>query len=96
MAYSTSNPPKLVVQDIGNQGPATWTLTGTDAASVVQVTGYITNGGDLGMKVGDLVEYFETDAKVASGLYVSAVSSTAPGAVDLGNATTIASGTNSD
>lgn len=94
MSYSTSTPPRLSTQSI--TGRRVWELEGTDAASVVQVTGYITNGGDLGMKVGDLVRYLETDTNIYSNFTVATVSSTAPGAVDLTDATTSATGTNSN
>lgn len=82
--------------DIGNQGSAAWKLRGTDAASVVRVTGFITDGGDRGMKPGDTVEYWETDSNIVSKFVVITVASTGSGAVDLGDATTVGSGTNSD
>lgn len=97
MTYSTSTPPALVGQAIGFQtGARRWYLTGTDAVATVRVTGYITNGGALGMKVGDLVEYYDSNLGITSTLNVATVSSTAPGAVDLQDATTIGSTTNSD
>ena len=97
MSYATSNPPALVVQRIGGNGPSIWTLTGTDADTAVDASGYITNGGDLGMAVGDLVFYTKTDASpIANFIFnVTTVSSTAPGAVDLSNSTTVTA-TNSD
>jgi len=97
MAYSTSNPPKLVVQGLGGNGPNIWTLTGTDADTTVDGSGYITNGGNLGMKAGDLVFYTKTDASpIANFIFnVTSVSTTAPGAVDLSNSTTVTA-TNSD
>jgi hypothetical protein len=96
MSYSTSSPPTLVVSTIGNQGQALWFLQGADPVATVQVTGYISNGGDLGMKVGDLVTYYDTNLGITSTLNVATVSSTAPGAVDLQDPTTIGSTTNSD
>lgn len=96
MAYSTSNPPSLRTQGIGNQGPAIWDLYGTDASATVRVTGYITNGGALGMKINDLVMYTDTNLNITSTLNVITVSSTAPGAVDLQDATVIGSTTNTD
>jgi len=96
MAYSTSSPAVLLTQGIGNQVPATWYISDTVSAASVQVSGYITNGGDLGMKVGDIVVYRETDTDIVSTFVVKTVSSTAPGAVDLTNATATGSGTNSD
>ena len=96
MAYSTSSPPVCVTATIGNQGQAFWFLQGADASATVRVTGYITNGGDLGMKVGDLVFYYDTNLGITSTLNVATVSATAPGAVDLQDATVVGSTTNSD
>jgi len=97
MSYSTSNPPKLLVQSVGGTGVSVWGLTGTDADTAVDASGYITNGGALGMAVGDIVFYTKTDASpIANFMFnVTTVSSTAPGAVDLSNSTTITA-TNSD
>lgn len=97
MSYSTSTPPVLTNQTIGSvTGGRHWKLTGTDAVATVQVTGYITNGGNLGMQVGDLVEYYDSNLGITSMLNVASVSSTAPGAVDLQDPTTVGSTTNSD
>lgn len=96
MAYSTSRPPVLVHAGVGGISPTIWSLYGTDAVTDVRVTGYITNGGDLGMKANDLVIYTDTNLQVTSTLNVATVSSTAPGAVDLQDATTIGSTTNTD
>lgn len=96
MAYSITNPPRMLLQSVGGVSPGIWVLTGTDTAATVDTTGYITNGGDLGMKVNDLVFYIATDTNIWSALTVITVSSTAPGAVDLSNATTLATGTTSD
>lgn len=95
--YSTSAPPKLVVQSLGGSGPSIWTLTGVDADTTVRVSGYITDGGARGMKVGDIVFYTKTDASpIANFMFnVTTVSATYPGAVDLSNSTAITA-TNSD
>ena len=97
MAYSTSTPPELGNQALGFQtGARKWFLTGTDTVATVRVTGYISNGGNLGMKVGDLVEYYDSTLGITSTMNVATVSSTSPGAVDLQDATTIGSTTNTD
>jgi hypothetical protein len=99
MAYSTSAPPVLVSGGgIGGTAPRLWTYTSTDAASAVDASGYITNGGELGMKVGDLVQVTDSDASpvIVTTHRVVTVSSTAPGAVDLSNGDTTVTGTNSD
>jgi len=96
MAYSTSNPPQLVSQGIGNQTLAIWHYNSADPTADVDGAGYITNGGDLGLKVGDLVFHRETDTDLVYSHVVKTVSSTAPGAVDLTNGTLIGSGTAGD
>ena len=84
--------------DIGNQGPAFWTLRGTDAASVARVTGFITDGGSKGMKVGDLVYAVDSDTAnyVWTAYSVATVSATYPGAVDITNLTAVTITTNGD
>ncbi len=99
MAYVTSNPPVCVREGgVGGQSPALWVYTSTDAASVVDGSGYFTNGGALGMKVNDRVEVTDNDASpVTVTLHrVVSVSATSPGAVDLSDGTTIITGTNTD
>ena len=99
MAYATSNPPKLVCPSFtdGTNHCSIWSYSSDDAATVVRVTGYITNGGDLGMKVGDIVLGTDADASPpALSVYrVVTVSATAPGAVDLADAVALGS-TNTD
>lgn len=95
MAYSTTNPPNLVQQNLGNRHSAEWTLTGTDAVATVRVTGYITNAKALGMKKGDLVRYTKTDASPITTqlMIVSAIN--ANGSADLSDGTAV-TGTNTD
>lgn len=62
MAYATSNPPVLVVPG-GNDGRnKVWFYRSVDAATLVRVSGYFTNGFDLGMRTGDLLIQVDTDA----------------------------------
>lgn len=98
MAYLTnSTAPHLVTQGIAPvAGSQRWNMSGTDAVATVRVTGYISDGGSRGMRVGDLVEYYDSNLKITSTLNVDTVSSTYPGAVDLQDATTVGSTTNSD
>lgn len=96
MSYSTSSPPSLISGPIGGIAPNRWTYTTADAAATVDASGYITNGGALGMKVGDIVEVNDTNLGITTTHRVITVSSTYPGAVDLGNGTTIGTATNSD
>ena len=96
MTYSTSNPPVLVSQGIGNQGIAIWHYShATDASAAVDAAGYISNGGQLGLKVGDLVFSREIDTDIVSSHVVKTVNATT-GAVDLTEGTVIGSGTAGD
>ena len=100
MAYAVANPPVLVMQSIAGvtNGPRIWLYKSTDAAATVDASGYITNGGNLGMKVGDFVFVQDSDdaALLTSGHTVVTVSATAPGAVDLSNGITLGGGSNTD
>lgn len=98
MAYATSNPPKLtspsftnVLGEIG-----IWTYYSADTAATVDTSGYITNGGALGMKVGDIVRVTVSGTGAVSEHRVVTVSATAPGAVDLGDGAVVGSATNTD
>lgn len=96
MAYSTSLPPILVTQGLTGSYPRTWLHYSVDASADVDASGFITNGGDLGMQVNDLVQHTDTNLGIVSSHKVATVSSTAPGAVDLADGTVIGSATNSD
>lgn len=98
MAYATTNPPKLLLGSFNGTGASIWTYSSTDNAAAVDASGYITNGGALGMKVGDVVLVTDTDdaALLASMHTVVTVSSTYPGAVDLSNGITVGGGSNTD
>ncbi len=95
MAYSTSNPPRMMAQPIAGQRQ--WQYVSTDAATVVRVTGYISNAGALGMKAGDLVWMVDSDASpvAAQLMTVATISATYPGAADLTDGTAVTA-TNTD
>lgn len=59
MSYSTSNPPSKTVNALGS-GKSTWKYVSADAKATVVAAGYISNALQLGMKVGDFVEVFDT------------------------------------
>lgn len=87
MAYSTSNPPALLSQSVGGDFRV-WRYRSTDDAATVDGANYFTNGGDLGLKVGDIVWVTDTDASpVITTLHQ--VSATGNGTTDLNNLTTI-------
>jgi hypothetical protein len=95
MAYSQDNL-FLLGQAVGS-GPRIWVYSEASlAASALDASGYISNGGKLGMKVNDLVLGMNTSTGIWSGHSAVTVNATT-GAVDLSNGTTIADGSsNSD
>ena len=90
MAYSTSSPPSLIVSQIG--GPNFWRYSSADAAASVDLSGYFTNGYDLGMRDGDLLFVYNSTSKIWS-THTVVVSGTT---VNVADGTTIGSSTNSD
>lgn len=95
MAYSKNN--LFLIAGAVGQGPRIWCYSEASlAASALDATGYISDGGKHGMAVNDLVLGMNTSTGIWSGHSVVTVSSTT-GAVDLSNGTTIADGSsNSD
>lgn len=97
MAYSTSDRLDLKsAGPIGGAGGREWFHESADAAAAVDTSGFITNGGDRGLRVGDYVDHRDTGTNITTRHRVVSVSATAPGAVDLADGTTISSGTNTD
>lgn len=96
MTYSTSLPPALVAGRL-NAAHRIWMYEEASlAASAVDLSGYITNGYFLGMRVGDLVFHLNVATLIWSS-HVVITSNATTGAVDLSNGTTIADGSsNSD
>lgn len=66
MAYVTTNPPIRVTAG-GIAGPSLWMYQhATDDRTAVIAQDYFTDGQALGMKIGDFVLHFETDALLGS------------------------------
>jgi hypothetical protein len=95
MAYTPANLCLVTESPMTGAGQQ-WTHNSADAGATVQVTGFITDGGNRGMKVGDILLHRNTASNIVSSHVVITVSTTAPGAVDLSDSTTVASGTNSN
>jgi len=53
MAYSSTNPPKLIAQTYGDSPGNIWAYSSTHTAAAAAASGFISNGFALGMKVGD-------------------------------------------
>lgn len=95
MAYTPANL-TLVSGAPLTGGGQKWQHFSADTGAQAQVSGFISDGGSRGVRVGDTVEHRNTATGIVSAHVVATVSSTYPGAVDLTNATTYGSGTNSD
>lgn len=79
MAYATSNPPVLVTQGIA--GFRIWKYESVDAATLVRVSGYFTNGWQLGMRANDIV--FVTDTDTSNTTTIHTVNLASSSGVDL-------------
>lgn len=88
MAYSTSNPPKLISQPLAGGAGKVWLYRSTDDAATVDSANYFTNGGSLGLSVGDIMYVIDMDASPVT-TTLHQVSATGDGTTDLNNLTTI-------
>ena len=87
MTYATSNHPRCAIIGVGG-GISLWIYDDADAATTVRVSGYITNGDALGMKVGDLVLQGDSVGGTVAHMY-TVVSVTAGGSADLSDGTAV-------
>lgn len=55
MAYSSTNPPGLLMGALGNKVPNLWGYRSTDAINTVAGAAYFTDGLKLGIKTGDFM-----------------------------------------
>lgn len=83
MAYATTNPPVLVIEGGMNGQNKIWFYRSVDAATLVRVAGYFTNGYDLGMRSGDLLIQVDTDASPLAMQLLIVNAATASGGVDV-------------
>ena len=92
MPYATTNPPsKISSGPIAGAGQI-WYYSSTDALAAVNTAGYITNGGELGMKVGDTVTVNDSTTPLTSLHRVITVNATT-GAVDLSDGVSLGANT---
>lgn len=98
MAYATTDPLICMTTAALAVGPRIYYHESADALAAVNTTGFITDGGDKGLNVGDFVMHLDTTAATGdlSMHRVLTVSATNPGAVDLTDGTVIAAGANAD
>src|SRR5882757_1324230 len=97
MSYNQDNVFMIFDGGVGGSGPRVWIYAEAGvAASALDASGYIANGGKLGMKAKDLVLGLNSTNGIWSGHSVVTVNAST-GAIDLSNGTTIADGSsNSD
>lgn len=91
MSYSTSSPPRLLVQPIA--GRSLWYYESADAAATIDASGYITNGYDLGMRDKDQLIAYDTGNSITTWHRVINTSGTT---INLSNGTTVGTATDSD
>lgn len=98
MAYATTDLLILLTNAaLGGSGPRLWYHESADALAAANTSGFITDGGNKGLRVGDLVWHRDTQADGDISMHrVVTVSSTAPGAVDLSDGTVICETANAD
>lgn len=80
MAYSTSNPPQLMVPSIGAK-PGIWTYRSTNTTTESLATGFFSDGAALGMKVGDFVLTVSTTGFIPALQAVSSVTASSAATV---------------
>ena len=98
MAYATTDRLELITSAPLAQPGRTWYHQSADALAAVNTSGFITDGGAKGLKVGDFVQHLDTTSGTGdlSMHRVLTVSATYPGAVDLTDGSVIAEGDNGD
>jgi len=94
MSYAASTLTLITESPLTGAGQQ-WRHTSADATAVVDTSGFITNGGSYGMRVGDILQHTDSGTGIITSHRVVTVSATT-GAVDLSDGVVIGSGTNTD
>lgn len=98
MAYATTDTLICLTNAaLGGTGPRLWYHESADALAAANTSGFITDGGSKGLRVGDFVWHQDSQADGDLTMHrVITVSSTYPGAVDLSDGTAICEKANAD
>jgi hypothetical protein len=88
MAYSSTNPPALLVGAVGDDRPALWAYRSTHTAGEVAAADFIANGDDLGMLTGDAVLVQESTSPLTGNTWMFVSVVTASSAATLTSVTT--------
>lgn len=81
MAYTTTNPPALtswgpLTAASSVVGARTWSYASSDSAGTVTAANYFTNAGQLGLKIGDRMEIYDSTNKITASAIILTVGST--------------------
>ena len=82
MAYDPTNPPRLVIACLGTEGGAVWLYKSADVHGDVDAAEYFSDGGDRGMKVGDVVIVVTTPSGATT---IHSVTAVEPGGFHISN-----------
>ena len=94
MSYAASTLTLITESPLTGAGQQ-WRHTSADATAVVDTSGFITNGGSYGMRVGDILQHTDSGTGIITSHRVVTVNATT-GSVDLSDGVVIGSGTNTD
>jgi hypothetical protein len=83
MAYSTSNPPRLVSQSVGANGGDIWVYKDGDPVSTVVGENYFSNATELGLKAQDRIIHMDTTLLTTTDLTAVDQTSTGTGSADM-------------
>ncbi len=72
MAYTTANPPMLFANGVGGAARI-WVYKSADPIATINTAGYFTNGGDLGLKVGDPIFVIDSASTLVHVAFFNAV-----------------------
>ena len=76
MAYSTANPPALMIQRAGSNSGAVWWYRSADVIATVDDANYFSNAKDLGMRQNDVIYVENTTGNLVSLGKVGAINAT--------------------
>lgn len=87
MAYDTKNPPMLFANGVGGAARL-WIYKSADPIATVNTANYFTNGGTLGLKVGDPMFVIDTANAL---VHIAFVNATGDGTTDVSDGLAVTS-----
>ncbi|MBL4854655.1 MAG: hypothetical protein JKY25_10515 [Robiginitomaculum sp.] len=86
MAYLITNPPTLLIDRVGGIASSLWGYNSPDAIADILAADYVTDAVDLGLRVGDFVQVYDSVLNLSHSMHISALSA--------GGAATLVASTN--